>query len=57
LLFRWVVADHGPEATTSIVPLADVRQHLPASTATITPAQRAATIEARRLHVQRRIAA
>ena len=29
LLFRWVVADHGPAATTQIVPFDEIRDHLP----------------------------
>ena len=56
LLFRWVVADHGPQATTTVVPFAAIRQHLPAGTPTVTVAERAATIEARRRAVQRRFA-
>ena len=56
LLFRWVVADHGPQATTTVVPFAEIREHLPASTPTVTTDQRATTIEARRRAVQRRFA-
>jgi hypothetical protein len=56
LLFRWVVADHGPQARTAVLPFAEIRQHLPAETPTVTAAERAAIIEARRRGVQRRFA-
>lgn len=56
LLFRWVVADHGPEARTRVVPFDEVRTHLPAGTPTVTPEERGATIARRRRAVQRRFA-
>ncbi len=56
LLFRWVVADHGPATVTKVVPFADVREHLPASTGTVSPEERAAVIAKRRRAVQRRFA-
>lgn len=56
LLFRWVVADHGPAATTKVVPFSEIRDHLPASTGTVTPDERVEVIKARRRAVQRRFA-
>jgi hypothetical protein len=56
LLFRWVVAEHGPATTTKVIPFAEIRDHLPADTGTVTPEERAATIKARRKAVQRRFA-
>lgn len=56
LLFRWVVADHGPATQTKVVPFAEIRRHLPASTGTVTAQERAATIAKRRRAVQRRFA-
>jgi hypothetical protein len=57
LLFRWVVADHGPEARTHVVPFAEIRDHLPPATPTVTPAERAEVIARRRRAVQRRFGA
>jgi len=54
MLFRWVVCDEAPDPVCTVVPAADVRAHLPASTPTVTPADRAATIARRRAHVLRR---
>ena len=56
LLFRWVVAEYGPETTTRVVPFDQIRDHLPADTATVTPEERAAVIRRRRAGVQRRFA-
>jgi hypothetical protein len=56
LLFRWVVADHGPATKTQVVPFDQVRHHLPASTGTVTPEERTETIRRRRRGVQRRFA-
>ncbi len=56
LLFRWVVAEHGPATTTKVVPFSEIRDHLPTSTGTVTGDQRAETIKARRRAVQRRFA-
>jgi hypothetical protein len=56
LLFRWVVADHGPSTKTQIVPFDEIRAHLPALTATVTPEERAETIRRRRRGAQRRFA-
>lgn len=57
LLFRWVVAEHGPAAKTRIVRFDQIREHLPASTASVSPEQRAEIIARRRRAVQRRFAA
>jgi hypothetical protein len=56
MLFRWVISDSAPEPVCTVVPFADVRRHLPASTPAVTPAERAATIARRRAHVLRRFA-
>ena len=56
MLFRWVISDSAPEPVCTVVPFADVRRHLPASTPVVTPAERAATIARRRAHVLRRFA-
>ena len=56
LLFRWVVAEHGPETVTRVVPFDEIHNYLPASTATVTPDERAAVIKGRRRAVQRRFA-
>jgi len=56
LLFRWVVADHGPATRTRVVPFDQVRDHLPPTTATVTPEARAEVIRHRRRAVQRRFA-
>ena len=56
LLFRWVVAEHGPETVTRVVPFDEIRDHLPASTTTVTADERAAVIKGRRRAVQRRFA-
>jgi hypothetical protein len=56
LLFRWVVADHGPATVTKVVPFDDIRAHLPASTPNVDPKERASMIERRRRSVQRRFA-
>jgi hypothetical protein len=54
MLFRWVISDSAPEPVCTVVPFAGVRRHLPDSTPTVTPAQRATTIARRRAHVLRR---
>jgi hypothetical protein len=56
LLFRWVVADHGPAAKTQIVPFHAIRDHLPPGTPTVSPEERADTIRRRRRGAQRRFA-
>ncbi|MBL7493565.1 hypothetical protein I6A60_18360 [Frankia sp. AgB1.9] len=56
LLFRWVVADHGPDAVTKVVPFDSIRDHLPETTGVVTPEERAATVERRRRGAQRRFA-
>jgi hypothetical protein len=54
MLFRWVISDSAPEPTCTVVPHDRIRDHLPASTATVSPGERAATIARRRAHVLRR---
>jgi hypothetical protein len=54
MLIRWLECDTGPRPTATKLPLAEVRNALPASTAQVTPEQRARTVERRRAHVARR---
>src|SRR5262245_11666262 len=54
MLFRWLECDTGPRPTTKKVAFAEVRNSLPASTAKVSPDQRAGAIERRRAHVARR---
>ena len=54
LLFRWVVADHGPNASTRIVAFDQIRANLPPSTPIVSPEERTETIARRRVAVQRR---
>jgi hypothetical protein len=54
MLFRWIVADHAPDPTCTVVPFAEIRQHLPEGTRTVSPAERQATIATRRDGVLRR---
>ena len=56
LLFRWVVAEYGPEAKTKVVSFDQIRGHLPPETATVSPEERAEIIRRRRRGVQRRFA-
>ena len=56
LLFRWVVAEYGPEAKTKVVPFDQIRGRLPPGTATVGPEERAEIIRRRRRGVQRRFA-
>lgn len=51
---RWMECDTTPVPTIEKVPLAELRQHLPADTPTITPAQRERTIRDRRSALQQR---
>ncbi len=56
VVYRWVWAKNTPTPTSRVVKLADVRQHFPASTPGITPAQRREQIFRRQIHVARRYA-
>lgn len=51
---RWLRADANPSASLSVVPLADLREHLPPGTPTIEPAERQAALRARMLGTNRR---
>jgi hypothetical protein len=54
---RWTYTTPPPElpkTTVTMVPFADVRRHLPASTRTVSPEQRREQIRIRQEHVQRR---
>ena len=54
LIGRWYGCSSTPLPTLTRVPLADVRQHLPADTTTVTAAGREAQLRARRLGAQLR---
>ncbi|WP_068177466.1 DUF1214 domain-containing protein [Mycobacterium sp. UM_CSW] len=57
LALRWTYSTPPPQlpkATVTKVPLADVRQHLPATTRAVTPEERREQIRVRQEHVQRR---
>jgi len=57
LTLRWTYSSAPPElpkATVTKVPLASVRQHLPATTRTVSPEERRQQIRVRQEHVQRR---
>jgi len=56
MIYRWNLAETTPYPGLRIVPLAELRRHLPATTPVVTPAERAATIERRRQGVRRRFA-
>ena len=51
---RWLRADAWPSATLRTVPLAQLRQHLPATTPCITPQQRSEQLRRRMIGVARR---
>jgi hypothetical protein len=54
IMLRWTEASSGPAPTLTSVPLADVRDHLPADTPVMTPAERDIALRARRRGVQLR---
>jgi hypothetical protein len=54
LMLRWTEASSGPEPKLRIVPAAELRSHLPASTPEVTPAMRRASLEKRRRGAQLR---
>ncbi|MGH7788325.1 MAG: hypothetical protein ACRERC_15760 [Candidatus Binatia bacterium] len=56
MIYRWNLAETTPYPALRIVPLSEVRRHLPAATPVVTPAERAAVIERRRQGVRRRFA-
>ena len=37
MLFRWIVADHAPDPTCTVVPFSRVREHLPDTTRPVSP--------------------
>lgn len=55
-VFRWVLAGRAPQAQVTVIAHAAIRDHLPAGTPTVPPAQRAAVIARRRAQVARRFA-
>ena len=54
MIYRWNIADGFPIPATRVVKASALREHLPADTPEISPAQRAEVIERRRRHVVRR---
>jgi hypothetical protein len=56
MIYRWNQADQAPIPATRVVPFESIRKALPADTPEVTPDQRLATIERRRIHVRRRYA-
>ena len=54
VMVRWNRSSSGPEPRLKSVPASELRQHLPADTPVVTPAQRDEALRARRRGVQRR---
>ncbi len=54
VMLRWTEASSGPAPTLRLVPLAEIRDHLPPSTATVTPEMRSAQLRIRRRGAQLR---
>jgi hypothetical protein len=54
IMIRWNRSSSGPLPTLKSVPASELRQHVPADTPEVTPAQRDETLRARRRGVQRR---
>lgn len=52
LRWFWPQSETRPVPSTTVVPLAEVRSHLPAGTGAFTPAQRRAEMSARRAHLR-----
>ena len=48
----WPTGDEAPSLTVHRVPLSTVRDHLPASTASVTPEERAGELAARQAHLR-----
>jgi hypothetical protein len=53
ILGRFYRPKHQPVVSTRVIPVAEVRNHLPPETGTVTPAERAAEVERRRKAVMR----
>jgi hypothetical protein len=54
LMLRWTEASSGPEPQLRIVPVAELRSHLPASTSAVTPEMRRESLQKRRRGAQLR---
>jgi hypothetical protein len=54
LQYRWIWTRTNPQPSCRIVPLADLRVHLPPDTPRVSPAERARGIATRRRHIARR---
>ncbi|MGE0385580.1 MAG: DUF1214 domain-containing protein [Gammaproteobacteria bacterium] len=50
IVTRWIWCEHGPEVTHRVLPLAQLRAHLPAGTPIVAPEARAAQLARRRTH-------
>ncbi|MGE0387551.1 MAG: hypothetical protein AB7Q97_22710 [Gammaproteobacteria bacterium] len=57
VFYRWIWSQDAPAPESRVVPLAQVRAHLPADTPAFSVADRRAQLAARRLHLQRRLRA
>jgi hypothetical protein len=53
-IYRWVWAKNRPVPQARVVPLAELREHLPADTPQVGPEERRAQLARRQLQVQRR---
>ena len=53
-IYRWIGASDAPAAEGAVVPLAELRGHLPADHPTVTPDERRSVMAARRRGVHRR---
>jgi hypothetical protein len=54
MLFRWIVADHAPDPTCTVVPFSEIRRHLPDTTAVVSGGERQDIVDRRRDGVLRR---
>ena len=52
--YRWVFTDDAPSPTSTVVPVAELRDHLPADTPAFGPADRRAQVEARQAAIASR---
>jgi len=56
IIYRWNLAEETPVPSIRVVPLAELREHLPAGTRSVSAAERARVIDGRREGVRRRFA-
>ncbi|MET0986978.1 MAG: DUF1214 domain-containing protein [Steroidobacteraceae bacterium] len=55
VFYRWIWSEDTPVPRTKVIPLAEVRAHLPPRTPAFDPAQRAEQLRLRRQHLARRL--